>query len=307
MFLEIQNATIGYKTPLISEITCALNPGDICLLIGNNGVGKTTLMKSILHQTALLKGEILLQQKNINQMSASEIAQLIAVVFSKSPVPNDYTVTDLVSLGKFIHYPYYFELSSEDKDATAAIIEHLGLASYRHTMLRELSDGNLQKAFIGRAIAQDSPMIILDEPTTHLDENNKIAVLNILRTLARDQQRLILFSSHDWRLAKEFADRIWYLKDHTLQSGITEDVLLAHPELTTPTLFTLGKGFVAPEILAPPLQKELLFSYLQKRGFSTLQNFRFTFKEPFWEISYHHSQYKAKSFEEIAYIIENHR
>lgn len=305
MFLEIQHGEIGYRAPLISGINCGLDPGEICLLIGNNGVGKTTLMKSILHQIPLLKGEILLRGKNIRKLSASEIAQEIAVVFSKAPVPDHYTVKDLISLGKFIHYPYYFELSKEDDAETDTIIEELGLAPYRHLMLRQLSDGNLQKAFIGRAIAQDSPLIILDEPTTHLDESNKISVLNILRTLAKDQKRLILFSSHDWRLAKEFSDKTWYLKNHSLQAGITEDILTANPELTTPTLFNLGKNFVPPRITAPHLQKELLFSYLQKSGFTELPTLEFVFKETFWEIRHKNIQYKAQSFEDIASILKN--
>ena len=101
------------------------------------------------------------------------------------------------------------------------IIDSLNLTSYKDFPLKKLSDGNLQKAFIGRALAQNTPMIILDEPTTYLDEENKMMILNLLKKLAKEKNKAILFSSHDWRLAKDFSDKIWWLKDHRLKIGRT--------------------------------------------------------------------------------------
>jgi len=216
MHLQVKQANIGYQTTLISNANAEAKLGDVCLLIGNNGVGKTTLIKSILHQISLRSGEIVINGKNVKKFSVKEIAEQIAVVFSKSVVPQHYTVEDLISLGKYIYYPFYFELKEEDRKEVTHIIEELDLTQYQHTLLKNLSDGNLQKAFIGRAITQNSPVIILDEPTTHLDEKNKIIILKTLRKLAKEQNKLILFSSHDWRLAKEFADKIWYIKDNQL-------------------------------------------------------------------------------------------
>src|SRR5690606_39152805 len=170
MFLELQQSTVGYKTPLIEEVSTGLDLGEICLLVGNNGVGKTTLIKSILNQTPLLSGSILLEKKSNKSFSNRELAEKIAVVFSKSLVPANFTLADLIGFGKYIHYPYYFNLSKEDQNEVEDIIESLNLTQYTNFPLQKLSDGNLQKAFIGRALAQNSPMIILDEPTTHLDE-----------------------------------------------------------------------------------------------------------------------------------------
>ena len=218
MFLEFKNTTIGYKTPLIKGVTTSLELGEICLLIGNNGAGKTTLIKTLLNQIPVLDGEIFLHNKKVKTLSNKEIAKQAAVVFSKSQIPANYTLTDLVSLGKYIHYPYYFELKNEDKNEVQEIIESLNLSQYRNFPLQKLSDGNLQKAFIGRALAQNSPMIILDEPTTHLDEENKIIILKLLRKLAKTQNKLILFSSHDWRISKEFADKIWLINDTKLDT-----------------------------------------------------------------------------------------
>ena len=305
MFLEFKSTTVGYKTPLIRGIETDLDLGEICLLIGNNGVGKTTLIKSILNQTSLISGDILLDGKSIKTLSNKEIAERVAVVFSKSQIPANYTLTDLVALGKYIHYPYYFELSAQDQNEVDEIIESLNLKQYRNFPLQKLSDGNLQKAFIGRALAQNSPMIILDEPTTHLDEENKIIILKLLRKLAKTRNKLILFSSHDWRLAKEFADRIWLVNEGTLDAGITEDILLKHDELLNPKIFHFAESFVAPQIIAPILQKEMLYSFLQKNTSKDLSSIKFEFKDGFWLISGDNFQQKCFSFNEVSDLIAN--
>nr|WP_315027959.1 ABC transporter ATP-binding protein [uncultured Chryseobacterium sp.] len=305
MHLQIKQAHIGYNIPLISNANADLKLGDVCLLIGNNGVGKTTLIKSILHQLPLLDGDILINGQNIKKLSVKEIAENIAIVFSKSVIPQHYTVEDLISLGKYIYYPFYFELKEEDREEVSHIIEELDLNQYKYTLLKNLSDGNLQKAFIGRAITQNSPIIILDEPTTHLDEKNKIIILKTLRKLAKEQNKLILFSSHDWRLAKEFADKIWYVKDTQLYTGIVEDLLLKHDELTNVSLFQVNEKFIAPQISAPQVHKEMLYSLLQKNFQKDLSSFNFEFENSFWVITKDSSKYQCESFEEITNLIEN--
>ncbi|MFT3919742.1 ABC transporter ATP-binding protein [Cloacibacterium sp.] len=306
MFLEIKNTTIGYQKPLISEVNASLDFGDICLLIGNNGVGKTTLIKSILNQISLINGEILINKKQNNQLSNKEIAEQIAVVFSKSQIPANYTTEDLISLGKFIHLPYYYQLEKEDTQEVNHIISQLKLDEYKNTLLQKLSDGNLQKAFIGRALAQNSPMIILDEPTTHLDEDNKIIILKLLRDLAKKHNKIILFSSHDWRLAKEFADKIWFVNNGILQEGLAEDILLDNDLLTNPRLFIINENFVSPEINAPFLEKEMLYSALQKNFKKDLSGIKINFQDKFWEVNYLHFTDKCHTLEEILKIIKKH-
>ncbi len=305
MFLEIKNTNIGYHQPLISEVNTSLELGDVCLLIGNNGVGKTTLIKSILHQVPTLKGEIILKGKNIQNLSVKEIAEQIAIVFSKSPIPNNYTTTDLISLGKYIHYPYYFELDNEDKEEVQQIIKELNLSQYADLPLQKLSDGNLQKTFIGRALAQNSPFIILDEPTTHLDEFNKINILSFLRKIAKEKNKLILFSSHDWRLAKEFSDKIWFVKDQQLFSGTAEDLLLQHSELTRANIFHFNPNFIAPQITAPDLEKEMLYSFLQKNFDQNMTNISFEYKSGNWEMKKNSKIMFFKNFSEILHLIQN--
>ena len=283
-FLKINNASIGYSEALICDINTSLELGEVCLLMGNNGIGKTTLIKSILGQNKLLNGEISINGTSILKLNPNEIASQIAIVFSKAEIPDNYTVTDLISLGKYIHYPYYFKLNEKDKAEISDIIDKLNLTQFRNKKLIELSDGNLQKAFIGRALAQNSSFIILDEPTTHLDEENKLMILSLIRNLAKNDNKLILFSSHDWRLAKEFSDQIWWLKDQKLISGISEEVILNNPQLITPKILDFNIKFHPPEIDAPKLEKEMMFSFLQKNFASDLTKVKLTFKNNNWEL-----------------------
>ncbi|MPT32975.1 MAG: ABC transporter ATP-binding protein [Chryseobacterium sp.] len=298
-FLEIKQATIGYSNPLVSEIDSSLELGEVCLLMGNNGIGKTTLIKSILGQNKLLKGEISINGKSIQKLDPNEIASQIAIVFSKAEIPDNYTVIDLISLGKYIHYPYYFKLNEIDKQEITEIINNLNLSEYQNKKLSELSDGNLQKAFIGRALAQNSPFIILDEPTTHLDEENKLMILSLLRNLAKSENKLILFSSHDWRLAKEFSDKIWWIRGQKLVSGISEEVILNNSELITPKILDFNKTFHSPEIDAPKLEKEMMFSFLQKNFSQDLRKFKLTFKNDFWELNSENFHDNCHGFQEI--------
>ena len=305
MFLQIKNTTIGYQKPLISEVNASLDFGDVCLLIGNNGVGKTTLIKSILNQIPTLKGDIFINDKNVKKLTDKEIAEQIAVVFSKAQIPANYTTEDLISLGKFIHLPYYYQLEKEDLEDVNNIISQLKLEEYRTTSLQKLSDGNLQKAFIGRALAQNSPVIILDEPTTHLDEENKIIILKLLRDLAKNHDKIILFSSHDWRLAKEFADKIWFINDEKLQEGLAEDILLQNDLLTNPRIFTINENFVSPITDAPFLEKEMLYSALQKNFKKDLSGIKINFKGNFWEVNYLQFTDKCHTLENIIKTIKN--
>ena len=142
-------------------------------------------------------------------------------------------------------------------------------------------------------------MIILDEPTTHLDEKNKITILKILRNLAKQHHKLILFSSHDWRLAKEFADNIWLLHDGKLDTGIAEEILLKHHELLNPQLFNLGKGFVAAKIDAPALQKEMLYSLLQKNYAFDISATKFSYNGDVWTVKTENEVFWHRSSTEI--------
>ncbi|WP_300670577.1 ABC transporter ATP-binding protein [Soonwooa sp.] len=298
-FLELKDLSIGYNKNLVSDINTEANLGEIILLMGNNGVGKTTLIKTLLKQNQILKGDILIDGKSLKSISQQAIAEDVAIVFSKAEIPTNYSVEELINFGKYIHYPYYFKINEKDKKEISEIISKLNLEQYRQTQLQHLSDGNLQKAFIGRALAQNSPIIILDEPTTHLDEENKLIILKLLRSLAKTQNKLILFSSHDWRLAREFADKIWWIRDQKLSSGITEEILLEYKNFLDPHIFDINSKFVSPKIFAPQLEKELLFSFLQKNFDEDLSSFSITYNDNLWSINENSSLSYHKNLSEI--------
>ena len=217
-------------------------------------------------------------------------------------IPNNYTTNDLISFGKFTHYNYYIKLSQKDNQEIENIIKKLNLENYKNHYLKTLSDGNFQKALIGRALAQNTPFIILDEPTNHLDEQNKISILKILRNMAKKMGKTILFSSHDWRLATKFSDKIWYIKDKPLFSGLTEDILNQHSELTEMN-FLENIPLVLPKIIAPNIQTELLISFLKKHIQRDLSNYSFEYKNEFWIIN---NKYICRDFEDLLNLFNNY-
>jgi iron complex transport system ATP-binding protein len=127
----------------------------------------------------------------------------------------------------------------------------------------------------------------------------------LLRDLAKYHNKIILFSSHDWRLAKEFADKIWFINDQNLQEGLAEDILLKNDLLTNPRLFTINEEFVSPEIIAPFLEKEMLYSALQKNFKRDLSGFKIEFQGAFWEIFYQNNRFSCQSIDEILLSIRN--
>ena len=302
MFIQLKNLQIGYDKPLITNINTYLKQGDVCLIIGNNGIGKTTLIKTLLRQIPILSGEIFINNKNLKKLSLDDISKLISIVFSKTEIPNNYTTNDLISFGKFTHYNYYIKLSQKDNQEIENIIKKLNLENYKNHYLKTLSDGNFQKALIGRALAQNTPFIILDEPTNHLDEQNKISILKILRNMAKKMGKTILFSSHDWRLATKFSDKIWYIKDKTLFSGLTEDILNQHSELIEMN-FLENIPLVLPKIIAPNTQTELLISFLKKHIQRDLSNYSFEYKNEFWIIN---NKYICRNFEDLLNLFNNY-
>lgn len=302
MFIQLKNLQIGYDKPLITNINTYLKQGDVCLIIGNNGIGKTTLIKTLLRQIPILSGEIFINNKNLKKLSLDDISKLISIVFSKAEIPNNYTTNDLISFGKFTHYNYYMKLSQKDNQEIENIIKKLNLENYKNHYLKTLSDGNFQKALIGRALAQNTPFIILDEPTNHLDEQNKISILKILRNMAKKMGKTILFSSHDWRLATKFSDKIWYIKDKTLFSGLTEDILNQHSELIEMN-FLENIPLVLPKIIAPNTQTELLISFLKKHIQRDLSNYSFEYKNEFWIIN---NKYICRNFEDLLNLFNNY-
>jgi iron complex transport system ATP-binding protein len=223
------NISIGYggKKPvtIADTISLALKKGMLTALIGANGIGKSTLLRTLSGLQKPLKGEIILGGKNLNSYFPVTLAQQLSLVLTESPTAGNLTVFELVALGR---QPYTNWLGSLSPDDIAKVNEALTLTQTLHLADKkyyEISDGQLQNVMIARALAQDTPIIILDEPTTHLDLPHKVSLLRLLKKLASEQNKCIIFSTHDLDLAIQMADELLVMKKGSLIQGSPDDMV----------------------------------------------------------------------------------
>ncbi|WP_163407588.1 ABC transporter ATP-binding protein [Flavobacterium ajazii] len=211
--LNTTNLNIGYKskkgvTVIAENLNLNLDSGKLIALIGANGIGKSTLLRTITGIQKPLSGSVFLNDKNISDYKPLDLAQNLSLVLTEKLPPSNLTVFELVALGRQPYTNWMGTLTPEDivkvnEALKLTQIEHL--ASKRHF---EISDGQLQKVLIARALAQDTPLIILDEPTTHLDLLHKVSLFKLLKKLTEETQKCILFSTHDIDLAIQLSDEM---------------------------------------------------------------------------------------------------
>jgi len=229
--LTSQNLAIGYyrqrNSKTVAEgIKINLHRGKLTCLMGANGIGKSTLIKTLSGVLHPISGGVYLGATNINSIGQLEIAQSISVVLTEKPSSGFMTVRDLINLGRFPYTNWQNNFNERDSQVVEAAINNIGLAELSDHPISELSDGNLQKAIIGRALAQDTDIIILDEPTIHLDVNNKTIIIKLLKKLCHENGKTILLSTHDLDLTMRFADRLWLFSEGKISEGLPEDLSL---------------------------------------------------------------------------------
>ena len=231
--LTTQDLAIGYQkgrrsSTIVGEnINVSLNPGEFVCLIGPNGVGKSTLMRTLAGMQRPLSGTVLLNNHDIHQLPAQQLAQLLSIVLTERIDVGMLSAYALVALGRHPHTKWGGQLSAEDEEIVQEAILAVGAKTLAHRYVNELSDGERQKIMIARALAQEPQLMILDEPTAFLDLPHRVEVMQILRQLAHEQKRSILLSTHDLDLALRTADKIWLMAENQpLQMGIPEDLVL---------------------------------------------------------------------------------
>lgn len=216
--IELINATIGYKsgnktTIIASGLNGSFEKGELISLVGRNGCGKSTLLRTIAGFQTILEGRVVQEGKDISDYSIQERARLISIVTTNfKPIPN-MTVFDLVAMGRSPYTGFWGKLSQDDKKIIDESIGIVGMEKYRNRTVDTLSDGERQKVLIAKAIAQETTVIILDEPTSFLDYPSKVKTMQILRSLAHDCDKTIIISTHDLEQALQFSDKIWLLND----------------------------------------------------------------------------------------------
>ena len=210
--IELKNLEIGYNTKnknssVYKNINLSVHAGDLVGLIGNNGVGKSTLLKTIMGNLQPLQGEIIINQKHSNQFSIQELAQHISIVITEKIGGFNLTVWDVVSSGRTPYINVFAKLTDADETIVNASLEQLNLTALKHNLIDELSDGQRQKVMIAKSLAQQTPIIILDEPTAFLDYNSKHQLFSVLQKLCIEQHKLIIVSSHDLDLMNQYVSK----------------------------------------------------------------------------------------------------
>lgn len=230
--LHATDLSIGYRThkgeKLVHEhLSFQLFPGELTCLLGANGAGKSTLLRTLSATQPSLSGELTLLDKPLPDYSERERSRTIGVVLTDKTQAGGLTVYELVALGRQPHTGFFGRLQKKDHAIIEEALNAVCISHKAHSYTAELSDGERQKVMIAKALVQESPLIILDEPTAFLDIVSRIEIMTLLHHLAVSQNKAILLSTHDIEQALVLADKLWLLsKGKGLQCGVTEDMIL---------------------------------------------------------------------------------
>ncbi|WP_028374862.1 ABC transporter ATP-binding protein [Leeuwenhoekiella sp. MAR_2009_132] len=236
--LSCENLSVGYcvkaeNKTIVSEVTLDLFKGDFTAMVGINGSGKSTLLRTLAGLQKPLSGNVYLDNKTLDSYPALLKSKLLSLVLTNQQISKNLTVLELVTLGRQPYTNWLGSLSKADKTHILDAIEATELGQFKNTSCFELSDGQLQRALIARALAQDTDIILLDEPTTHLDLHHKASIFLLLKKIAHTKNKTILCTTHDIELVLSLCDKMIVLKEgkshintpkRLIKSGIFENL-----------------------------------------------------------------------------------
>ena len=225
--LKASSLSIGYDNKtIVSNINVTLNEGDIIALVGPNGAGKSTLFKTFSTHIKPVSGNIDLFGKDLMAYSPKERAKLLGIVLTERPDDMFLKVFDVVAAGRYPYTGMFGKLNENDENEIKASLELVGVNHLIDRVFNTLSDGEKQKVMIAKAIAQNTPIIMLDEPTAFLDYPSKIELFSLLKKLAKEEKKAILFSSHDLELLLRYTDNLWIIaKNRPFAAGLSPELL----------------------------------------------------------------------------------
>lgn len=311
--------SIGYQNPLLENINIEANLGQIIAIVGANGVGKSTFLKTIVGILPQKKGKIFINGIDKNNYSIKELAQIVG--FSSTHiffVPN-LKVKDIVALGRSPYSSLLGILSKEDHFIVNQAIEQTAIDHIANKETSKISDGQRQRAYIARLIAQNTKILIFDEPTAFLDIEGKITIIDLLAKIAKDQNKLIIFSTHDLNIAINFCDKIWLMTNKNIISACPEDHIIQNNfanlfasnsivfDNTNANFYVLTKQ--KKHIFVENKSTQLRFVWtqnlLKRCGFQHNDNCldKIQINENNWLVYIKNNIYEAKSFENLQQIL----
>jgi len=226
--IETLDLTIGYHPEKVLQrgINFSLEKGQIITLMGQNGVGKTTFIKKLHGLLSPISGDINIRGMALSTMTRTDIARVFALVLTEKPRISNLSVRELIALGRYPHNNWLGWQSKSDRQAVERAIDLTRINYIADKKLSSLSDGQFQKAMIARALAQETEILVLDEPVAHLDLNNKIEILLLLRQIA-DEGKGIVVSTHDIQVSLQLSNLLWLFNfDAIPQYGLPEDLII---------------------------------------------------------------------------------
>jgi len=249
--IEIENLACGYpEREVLQQVSLCVEPGKVLVLLGPNGSGKTTLLRALFNLVVVNQGSILIEGEAVNQLSRKQLAQKLALSPQMEVPQWPMTVEETVQLGRSSHRGWIQPFQAEDKNFVEAALAQTGLTELRLRKITEISGGEWRRTLIARALAQQTKVLCLDEPTTGLDLKYQVEVLTLIRDLAHQRDLTVILTLHDLNLASCFADQIVLLSQGRIAAtGTGEEVLteerlsdvyqtkvkvIPHPEYRTP-------------------------------------------------------------------------
>ncbi len=227
MILKVENLVCGYPGKFhLRGVNLEVSAGEVVGIIGPNGAGKTTLLKALAGILKPEEGRILLGGQNLQQIPGRRLAQQVAVV-SQNAEPPAFTVEEFVLLGRFPHFQrLQFMENRRDREIAAGCMEATGILHLRDKLMNQISGGEKQLTLIARALSQEPQLLLLDEPTAHLDISHQVKILDLLRRMNRRLKLTVVTVLHDLNLAAEYADRLLLMNNGALyRQGTPEEVL----------------------------------------------------------------------------------
>ncbi len=230
IILKSKDLSIGYFNKkqqhiVASALNFEVEKGKLVCLLGKNGIGKSTLLRTLSKVQPKLSGNLFIDNETIENVTAQDLSKKMSLVLTERIPESNLTVYELIALGRQPYTNWIGTVTATDEKHIQEAIELVHIESLIHQKCDELSDGQLQKVMIARSLAQNTQLIILDEPTAHLDIHHKMEVFNLLQTLVKNLHKTVIISTHEVQLALQLADELWLLNDNSFATGSTDKLI----------------------------------------------------------------------------------